>query len=710
MLQKDYPEVYIAEELKPLLSAFPKVECGVKPICPKEPVKPSEPVKETGCGGYALFLIGLAIMCGKIGAQKADGTLYFLMIVCGIASVFFIYCYFSFESSYEKEVKDYQRNILDYNINYQDFLKKKEEYEKELYEYTKRENEALKESHKWQNFTTYRKELLKKYIDTKSRPELYISKDEVLEGPAEERFFNLCEEYGLFVYRKRSTHADDKLYYPDIVWDADGLYFDIEIDEPYTLSEGTPIHYVDKYGKSIDSERNMAFIQSKWSVIRFSEEQICKHPCECVCYMLSIIGSIKRGLFNAETYPYYLLQTKKWNQEQSHKWAYQHYREVYLPQIDKLPQIKNNIINTRHSDYVTLSEGYDELQEWYLDEDLESDDSAIAQVDENAVSSCSLRDFYNKYGKIYTRDYKNHCAILSINSKGEETFLSIPKQEEAWKLPGFPDDSEQIIKYLNTHKNEMIVCDYYNDKGNFYHLLCRSDCYKELSGLLYLKGKNGLIPQFNVPGLKPILQIRPNTLFIEDNVFVDYYDYNPFLDNYSVTEIVLNPEIKSIGVASFAGLKKLKHINMPHGLLEIKHLAFWGCSELSSIAIPGSVNKVPEYAFADCVGLGSIDLQEGILSIEEYAFDNCKSLRELDIPKSVISFRLNSISGCTNLRQLNIKNPYMRIVVDQLEDSTWLLSTLKIVSVPAGSTNYFSNYFKTEIIRDTDDEEIVDFD
>src|SRR5690606_25978332 len=56
-------------------------------------------------------------------------------------------------------------------------------------------------------------------------------------------------------------------YKPDFIIEVKelNLFIDIEIDEPYVGSNGSPIHFK----KSNDNLRNNFFIDNKWIVIRF---------------------------------------------------------------------------------------------------------------------------------------------------------------------------------------------------------------------------------------------------------------------------------------------------------------------------------------------------------------------------------------------------------------------------------------------------------
>jgi hypothetical protein len=54
------------------------------------------------------------------------------------------------------------------------------------------------------------------------------------------------------------------------------IYIDIEIDEPYSLNDGSPIHCLGQ-----DIARNFEFLYHNWFVIRFTEEQVVKYPEQC---------------------------------------------------------------------------------------------------------------------------------------------------------------------------------------------------------------------------------------------------------------------------------------------------------------------------------------------------------------------------------------------------------------------------------------------
>lgn len=80
-------------------------------------------------------------------------------------------------------------------------------------------------------------------------------------------------------------------YAPDFIY-ADSklnLHIDIEIDEPYIYHTGEPIHFK---GYWKDEKRNQFFLDRGWVVIRFSEEQVLRHPKSCCKTIATVISAV----------------------------------------------------------------------------------------------------------------------------------------------------------------------------------------------------------------------------------------------------------------------------------------------------------------------------------------------------------------------------------------------------------------------------------
>jgi hypothetical protein len=84
-------------------------------------------------------------------------------------------------------------------------------------------------------------------------------------------------------------------YQPDILLYSPEIktYIDIEIDEPYEIESGDPIHYL---GNKKDILRDKQLTtKAKWIVFRFSEKQVTMQPYQCIYFILSEINKLCNG-------------------------------------------------------------------------------------------------------------------------------------------------------------------------------------------------------------------------------------------------------------------------------------------------------------------------------------------------------------------------------------------------------------------------------
>lgn len=124
-------------------------------------------------------------------------------------------------------------------------------------------------------------------------------------------------------------------YSPDIAYvDADiNLYIDIEVDEPYVLSSGKPIHYI---GLKEDNDRNYFFLNHYWLVVRFSEEQVVCHTLSCCKFIAEIIADLTGDSTTLDRLSDVadLPPMPQWSREQAEEMASIKYRDKY----DRLPR------------------------------------------------------------------------------------------------------------------------------------------------------------------------------------------------------------------------------------------------------------------------------------------------------------------------------------------------------------------------------------
>ena len=113
--------------------------------------------------------------------------------------------------------------------------------------------------------------------------------------------------------------------------------------------------------------------------------------------------------------------------------------------------------------------------------------------------------------------------------------------------------------------------------------------------------------------------------------------------------ITFDKNLNHIAAAQFASQKRLKGIQLPNGVVEIKSTAFADCSNLQDVYLPNSLINIEEEAFSDCRKLLNISLGDGLMSIGSDVFYNCVNLMEVAIPETVEEIDGNTFYGCDNL-------------------------------------------------------------
>jgi len=115
-------------------------------------------------------------------------------------------------------------------------------------------------------------------------------------------------------------------FYPDFIYhDETGLTINIELDEPYALSDHTPIHY---HGQ--DKDRNAYFVRQRWVVVRFTEEQVVRQPELCCKELAQLIFALNRRHYGVRFLYASLLPQPSWSRQQAQHLAQQQVREQYL--------------------------------------------------------------------------------------------------------------------------------------------------------------------------------------------------------------------------------------------------------------------------------------------------------------------------------------------------------------------------------------------
>jgi len=340
-MENTFPIVIIPEEIKRIFVAIPSLPAPpAEPQLPyfieaQKPIIPIEPTSFSQAWGCGLILIigFIIIMSSSISKYVPWLILAPLIAIIGIGS-------YHKNSQKEKEryanqVKKYKDDLRNYEneklhgrkkhqeelVHYNNFVYPNFKKQKEIFEQNKLK--ILSE----ENIILYRRQLLLDFFKESSKP--VEMPNSFLTGVSEEKFHEFLKgESNNFSKGQAIIWKDniERYYMPDIIFSMKntGLFIDIEIDEPYLGSDGTPIHFI-----GADNIRNKFFLDMRWIVIRFAEEQVVKYPEKCLLFIGGVINSLKKLSLDI---PYDILPSiSQWTKEDAYKMAFKRSRNTYLP-------------------------------------------------------------------------------------------------------------------------------------------------------------------------------------------------------------------------------------------------------------------------------------------------------------------------------------------------------------------------------------------
>ena len=157
----------------------------------------------------------------------------------------------------------------------------------------------------------------------------------------------------------------------------------------------------------------------------------------------------------------------------------------------------------------------------------------------------------------------------------------------------------------------------------------------------------------------------------------------------SITGVVIENGVTSIGEAIFSDCSGLKFVTIPNTVTLINAAAFRGCSGLAEVTIPKSVTFIGWHAFAGCTGLTTVNFNavnctfmgdpgtsmlgsryafggnsnittvnigSEVTIIPDHAFALLYGLTSINIPNSVTSVGSMAFYNCRDLTEVNIGN------------------------------------------------------
>lgn len=328
-----YPELYISSDIQSILNKTPLLP--QEPVAPQKPIEPKNPGEydRGGNRGCAVVLVVVFIILFIVAITDSD--VKFKLVLGSVVGILLAFLMFKIEAwekdSHNLKKEEYKDALRQYPYLFQKYEKELAEYAKKKQIYDTQKTILLSTN----NIAKYRANMIRYYLSQSYVVPSFSGCDDsdIVKRGASENFFieqlEVSTQWKIFTGKK--VPVGTKFFYPDIIIEANGIFIDIEIDEPYIGSDGTPIHYMENviFGKSIDRDRNDYMTKHGWVVIRFSEEQIFLHTNQCIEYIDNVVNSLLEGTKYIETSKQFMKE--KWDINQSHKMAYKRFRKTYVP-------------------------------------------------------------------------------------------------------------------------------------------------------------------------------------------------------------------------------------------------------------------------------------------------------------------------------------------------------------------------------------------
>ena len=266
-----------------------------------------------------------------------------------------------------------------------------------------------------------------------------------------------------------------------------------------------------------------------------------------------------------------------------------------------------------------------------------------------------------------------------------------------------------------------------NIKATFYSGEFNNKCGDNVTwsladGVLTISGTGPMYDDFGYYG-RPWFSDKDSItgIVIEDGVTSIGDDV--FAGCYSLMSVTISDSVTSIGENAFNTCNSLASVTIPDSVASIGERAFCNCDSISSVTIPGSVTSIENNTFASCPNLEefqvaeenpnyssasgvlynkeqtiliqapstitSIEIPSGVTSIGIYAFNNCKSLTSVTIPDSVTSIEGYAFYNCNNLTSVTIPDSVTSIGFYAFCDCDNLTS----ITIPGGVASIERNTF-----------------
>lgn len=130
--------------------------------------------------------------------------------------------------------------------------------------------------------------------------------------------------------------------------------------------------------------------------------------------------------------------------------------------------------------------------------------------------------------------------------------------------------------------------------------------------------------------------------------------------NDTITKVIVNSGITTIGDYSFYNCVNLKEVQLPNtiesihgsGTQSLSYGAFQGCTALTTINFPEGLKQIQYCAFKGCTSLNNITFPSTLEEIQFSAFYQCESITSVEFPDSLTKIGLNAFDSCKKLSRV----------------------------------------------------------
>ncbi|MCC8156670.1 MAG: leucine-rich repeat protein, partial [Oscillospiraceae bacterium] len=147
---------------------------------------------------------------------------------------------------------------------------------------------------------------------------------------------------------------------------------------------------------------------------------------------------------------------------------------------------------------------------------------------------------------------------------------------------------------------------------------------------------------------------------MEDYSFYSYSDVSDVSDvpwyslRESITAVVIEDGVTSIGNRAFCYCSNLTSVTIPDSVTSISSAAFSGCTSLTSVPHESCGTTSGDYACSGCSSLTSVTIPHRVTYIGDEAFSGCSSLTSVTVPDSVTYIGDEAFYGCSSLTSVTV--------------------------------------------------------